>query len=355
MFRALRFVVLSSLSASLFACGGEEPITERPEAVAPSAETPTEAEAATTPAPDLPPTELAEPGAGAPAFLEPPGPPPAPEAVLELPDGLYALRFRWPWVEGERGRLVVTVDELSRQELGRVGEEMRERSSHREVELAAEVEVLAVDVQGEPLERRVTVERFTVRNADARTVEEVLPEGTTFRWLRGRDAEADGVELSPAQQAMIRLALTRSGGPISDFVAQPRRPTRVGDEWSLDAERLRDAFTAEGAPVGAEIEGEATLLEVEPIDGVDCLHAQVRTVVHGVELPDLPIGAQVTEGRATNTQDRWVPVDLSGRERRMDSTNELMVRAVIANPAGAGRLAMRQRQERRVLWAPAES
>ena len=179
----------------------------------------------------------------------------------------YALKLSRPDKVGLKYRLEAREKKKQSMSIYKGTTELKTEESQTTVALRAVVEVLKVDKQGEPLEKKLTIERFVnekdeplLKKGDAVTAKTVDGK-TVFRMgdreLPGRAAEFLG--------DLVKTKTTTTADDDEVFGSKTRR--KVGESWKINAATLAKDLKLKPA----DVSGSVTLDAVEKHDVGDCL------------------------------------------------------------------------------------
>jgi hypothetical protein len=194
----------------------------------------------------------------------------------------FVIRFSRPSVVGDRTEVVLERSEgVVRRRVvdGRTEQETLERH----VSLEAVHTVLSVEPQGRPLRSRYDVARAVVRTPEGeRTLVEPGRALVVSRGL-GEDGTLElegGGDLAPDIVEALDMVLSRRVSPeTDDEVFGTREPQLPGASWPIDARVAALGLSRDGLRMEpADLDGEARLIGIERVEGVECARLSVELV-----------------------------------------------------------------------------
>jgi hypothetical protein len=179
----------------------------------------------------------------------------------------YAVKLARPDKAGLKYRLDARVKKKQSMSIYKGAAELKTEESQTTVMLRAVVEVLKVDKKGEPLEKKLTIERFVnekdeplLKKGDA-VIAKTVDGKTVFR-MGGREPPGRAAEF------LGDLVKTKTSTAADDdevFGSKARR--KVRESWKINAAALAKDLKMKPA----DVSGTAKLEAVEKHDGDDCL------------------------------------------------------------------------------------
>jgi hypothetical protein len=185
------------------------------------------------------------------------------------------------------------------------------------VHFDGEMEVLAVNVFGEP-----TRARFIVNECAARALKEkitVFERGTVVLAEAGRyktklSPDRGGMTIEEDMMARSVLNLPRVDGISDDELFGTTHRQKVGGAWSVNREKIVKSWEAQGARMKKEsVSGTVRLKGIERVDGVACLRVNGKASIAEFTIPkdDVPEGTRVKHARSEIKFTRLSPINPS--------------------------------------------
>jgi hypothetical protein len=130
--------------------------------------------------------------------------------------------------------------------------------------------------------------------------------------------EIDGRKASAEVRDAIDAAIPLTHGPgTEDMVFGSDQRQSIGGSWVINVAAMQVELGRNDVSATPDaVQGRATLVGIEPIVGVMCLHVhvEVRVEPFGLKKP-LPDGSQVTRGRVVFRAEFFMPIDGAARRR----------------------------------------
>jgi hypothetical protein len=185
------------------------------------------------------------------------------------------------------------------------------------VHFEGEMEVLAVNVYGEP-----TKARFLVHECSARAMKDritVFKRGTVVtaeatKYKTKLSPDRGGLSIEEDMMARSVLSLPKEDGITDDDLFGTRARQKVGGAWAVNPDKLVKSFAAQGSRVQRNnVSGTVRLKGVEYVDGIPCLRINGRAQIAEFTVPqeDVPDGTRVKQARSEIKFTRLSPIDPS--------------------------------------------
>lgn len=214
---------------------------------------------------------------------QPATPPAAAPAPAEAPQGeAYEIKFVRPMAVGYRFREKTTARYETQQTRETGGEAKPISAEAYTVRLDCSQDVLEVTPKGSPKAYRLEFHEL-VRKDDKGKEHALLPPGTV---VMGRATDAGstftvegkpvGEDLSDTLEDLFGMSVKDLPTTMDDVYGSAEK-RRVGERWSINAEKAKDWFDEPnlnpmiGLADPTMISGESTVLKRHPVGGVDCL------------------------------------------------------------------------------------
>jgi hypothetical protein len=196
----------------------------------------------------------------------------------------YVVKLSRPDKVGLKYRLEARETKKQSMAIHKGAAELKKEESRTTVILHAVVEVLKVTAKGEPLEKKVTIEKFVdakdeplLKKGDVVTAKTVA--GKTVYRMEKRDLDGRAAEFLGD---LVKTKTTSSAD--DDAVFGSKTPRKVGESWKIDAKPLAKDLKLKPENIG----GTVTLEAVEKHAGQNCLRIAID-----LKMDAVPPGAKL--------------------------------------------------------------
>jgi hypothetical protein len=194
-------------------------------------------------------------------------------AVLAFPvhgEEAWPLKLSFPRHVGQTYGLESTLERRQTITLVQGDQPLSEEQTDMGLAFSGQIEILAVNTQGQPNEIRLTVN--TLRRTTVGRKWDLLAPGdiVTGKWEAGDAQYYQNGELLPAapQEALQELSLMENTTVSDDKLFGTDKRVRPGDTWPVNREQVARNLSSDGLPVATEeVSGTVSVTDASVVNG----------------------------------------------------------------------------------------